>query len=158
MKGLLVDLDGTLCDDTHRIHLANAREWDEYHSMLIHDHPNWPVVNLVKGLYRGLGCKHLILLTSRPRKYEMLTREWLGKHLPSIVEITTDILMRPDDDWRPSPDMKRVLVLQELPPLICEPFDPKGWIAIDDRQDVLDALAELGILGINPTIPQEIEQ
>jgi len=75
MKGLIVDVDGTLA--LRNTALENCRtpyDWARVNE----DLPNKPIVDLVNNLY-SKGFKVLII-TARDSKYEHLTIEWLDEN------------------------------------------------------------------------------
>lgn len=100
---IICDLDGTLCDDSHRAHYARARDWQGYHARLGEDTCYSAVMLVVRlMLERGL---HILFLTSRPKQFEAETVAWLNAFFcwwPS----RTHLLMRPDGDTNPSAALK----------------------------------------------------
>lgn len=87
----VVDLDGTLCDSRHRQHLAEAKQWDEFHSRLSLDNP-YPDVG---AFIQSYPISQFICLTGRPENYRMETEKWLIRHSIPI----NALLMRPENDF-----------------------------------------------------------
>lgn len=60
---VIYDLDGTLFDHSHRVHHANAMDFDEYRKTIHKDEPHWEVIkNLIE---HHQGGAVIILLTGR---------------------------------------------------------------------------------------------
>jgi hypothetical protein len=65
---VIVDIDGTVADCAHRVHLAQATEWDEFHALSPYDTPKFETVEFIKVL-QAQG--YIIFgLTGRDEKYE----------------------------------------------------------------------------------------
>jgi hypothetical protein len=128
---LITDLDHTLAAASWRDHYKG--QWDIYHQMAKDDKPIWPMINLVTSLSNQNF--NIVCITTRPAKWRKLTMDWLLRHQVGI----NYLLMRPDDDYRPSPELKVELA---------KPYwreHANSIVAIDDREDVLAAYAEVGI-------------
>ena len=151
---VVVDLDGTLCDSSHREHLAIAKQWDDFHSLLSEDRPHQDVADLLEVLNSGILTTDLevILLTGRNERYRGQTEAWLLKH-----RIKNDhLLMRPDWDFtsdhvlKPQMLFQFVLHGQELPTGDQENFEAlqdvknKVWFILEDRDKVVEAWRNLG--------------
>lgn len=106
------DLDGTLCDNSQREHLAHAaagasglhaqKIWDEFHEGIERDAAIKPVLEIMHSLAR---CGNVVeVWTARPEKYREATQRWLNKHFLQIPDRL--LLMRPEEDWRPAPILK----------------------------------------------------
>ena len=138
MSAIVIDMDGTLCDCSHRVHLAAAGQWDEFHSLLMDD----PVMPDVKALLwmAPMQCE-TIICTGRNESFRYLTLEWLEKHnLSSYID---HIIMRPDGDFRPDHELK--------PALLEDHFGSKEAVleqvafVIDDRDKVVEAWRQYGL-------------
>jgi beta-phosphoglucomutase-like phosphatase (HAD superfamily) len=127
---LITDLDHTLAASSWRDQHRGGN-WDAYHEMAKDDPPILPMISLINAL--SLGAK-IVCITTRPEKWRTLTMNWLLKHLVDIDEL----LMRPNDDFRPSPVLKVALAQQFL-------VEDENVVAIDDREDVLQAYRAVGI-------------
>lgn len=94
------DLDGTLADGTHRLHLLPTRDkhlvgsWDEFNLACLNDKPIRDTIMLVNILYRNY---YNVILTGRSDVAEALTVKWLGRQGVAYSEL----IMRPADDNRP---------------------------------------------------------
>jgi len=126
---LITDIDGVLASDSWRRYLLP--DWNEYHRMSIDDEPNRIMVNLINMVIRD-GQSQVIGLTGRPEKWRQLTNTWLLRHDIML----DDIIMRPDDDFKSSPEFK----LEALRGF----YTPASTLIIDDREDVATALRGAG--------------
>ncbi len=126
----ILDLDNTICNDSHRInkidwqHKDPMRRYHRYHLLSAFDEPG------NEDLFRE--CEHgLIILTARPAHYAELTYEWLKRNGVNYKFI----LMRNNDDHTSSVQLKHkqmtwLLGMYDIHP--CELAD-----AYDDREDVV---------------------
>lgn len=88
------DIDGTIANNEHREHLAQAKKWDEFHALADGDKPLLETLQVLRALHNH---GHLIeLWTARPDKYRTETQNWLDKHLVPY----NLLLMRKTNDWR----------------------------------------------------------
>jgi hypothetical protein len=123
---LVVDLDGTVSDDRHRTHLAEAaasvkvsREtqdkvdemWNVYHSLLVNDSPHEDIMMLINAMHvRGHS---IIFSTARNEKWRNHTIEWLRRHC-GFSAIHCALLMRPNGDHNRSSELKPKMVIEHL--------------------------------------------
>ena len=84
-KGIvIVDLDGTLSDGTHRLHLLPTKalhlteSWSEFNGAAIGDSPIQNTIDVVNALWQsGMG---VIILTGRSDEVETDTMIWLDRY------------------------------------------------------------------------------
>lgn len=81
MKSTIVfDLDGTLADGRHRLHLLPTKDygltesWTEFNLAAIDDTPIQDNINLCNSLHQNY---YIIILTGRSNIAEKITRRWL---------------------------------------------------------------------------------
>lgn len=100
---IIVDLDGTLFNDSKRAPLRDKKKWDEYHSRIDEDTINPAVEKIVK----AMADDHIdiIYCTGRPRKYEGVTREMLARYSMPLDQL----LMRKNGDERSDVQVKEHL-------------------------------------------------
>ena len=131
---ILTDLDHTLCASWRRDDMIGVASWDEYHADAEHDEAVGATCELIRSLHHS---GHVIIgLTSRPEKWRELTLSWLMKHEVFL----DDLMMRAEDDFRPSPELK--LGLAE------EFFNgdlSKIDMLIEDREDVITTFRAEGV-------------
>lgn len=126
-KFIIVDLDGTIADDRHRLHLIDrsaADPYERYHELCLNDAPmNLSILHL---------CDKLDILpafvTSRPEKFRKDTTKWLGDIHKLPLE--SPLIMRPNDNKQSSPQLKHdALNFLGVHNILC---------AFDDRRDVVE--------------------
>lgn len=150
---VVVDIDGTLSDPTHRLHHVRNPQicvcgekkcphvddpwkprWDLFHAEVHKDGPKIPIIELV----RHLATKYCIVVVSgRSPEYGcgIKTEDWLDSYLgPSVY---SHVYMRAAGDHRPDFEHKQA-ILDLL---------PKDRIAfvLDDRQQVVDMWRKNGL-------------
>jgi hypothetical protein len=142
-KGVvLVDIDHTLSDAGWRDPLiadviAKRITWADYHKDGDKDVPLTDMCRMIETLSEA---GHMIVaLTSRPEVWRNDTVEWLDKH-----GITIDnLIMRPDNNFECSPDVKMRLVVEHFGEAL------SGIeLLIDDRADVCQRFRDAGITAI----------
>lgn len=167
MDYLIIDIDGCISDDRWRMEKVDFsiedldERYAEYNAACFVDRPIVENVNFVKGLLRAFALTP-VFLTARPRAVEKATRDWLGIHFAEFLgALHFDLLMRPDNDKRTSPELKprllrdflrkqlgkdsgRTLALEEL---------QKVALCIDDREDVIEAYNISGFRAMQLCIP-----
>lgn len=134
---VIVDLDGTLADCTHRLHHirdSRRKNWDAFFAACHLDEPNPVVVALVKALERD---HRLIFCSGRPERTRQATTEWL-KHHVGIEK--ADLYLRGDKDRRADDIVKRELLAR----MRTDGYDPK--LAIDDRGRVVQMWRSEGLV------------
>jgi uncharacterized HAD superfamily protein len=125
VKDIIVDIDGTLADCAHRLHLVRGKRkrWGKFFTAASQDKPRAEVLAHV----RELAKQHNIhLVTGRPEEYRQQTLKWLAHYRVPF----DSLYMRESGDYRPDDVVK-----QEILDLC---FD-KGQIelVIDDRPRVV---------------------
>lgn len=132
MTTAIFDLDGCLSDDVWR--RKHIPDYVAYNEECHKDQP----MNLDVYLNIIMHVKHVIVVTARPETVKRQTLEWIQEHLPMPTG-DFQLVMRPADDKRPSPELKVAL----LADIIKDPAEIA--YAFDDRHDVLDAYRQWGI-------------
>lgn len=143
---IIVDLDGTVSDSTHRSIYAQNKDWDRFHEEGINDPPHNEVVQLVQWL-----SKHpqhiLLMITGRNEKYRQATLDWL-----LLYNVPIDhLLMRPDGDHTKDVDIKLMLLHDWL--VDQELTMENVWFALEDRDRVVDGFREQGIITLQTKEP-----
>ena len=144
---IIVDIDGTIADHTHRQHYLKRepKDWDGFFAEMHKDLPISPIVNIVNQLrsitaYRGIYENRIIFCTGRTEKYREVTTEWLQSIFDQITFVDEYILyMRQDGDFRPDHIVKAELLAQ----IRFDGFNPV--LAIEDRQSVVDMWCREGL-------------
>ncbi len=143
---ILCDLDGTLCDITHRLHFVNNKEkkdWKNFFAGIAEDSLNLKV-DLKLRDYRDAG-HDIIFVSARPDNYRKQTEEWLDKN---ITFPYLSLIMRPANDKRPDTEAKKTILDKYFP--------DKSFIkvVIDDRPSVIRMWRENGldVIDVGPGI------
>lgn len=92
MKAIIVDLDGTLVNNQHKIASLNsmrdlsAMDWDKWNENTLTDPPNDWCLDIVSSM--GKQGYHVLFITNRsdsPRS-KAVTEQWLNQWLPSDIQ------------------------------------------------------------------------
>jgi uncharacterized HAD superfamily protein len=124
-KDVIVDIDGTLADCSHRLRFIRGRrkKWGKFFEAASQDRPRIDVVAQV----RELAKRHKIhLVSGRPEEYRQQTLNWLARYRIPFESL----YMRESGDYRPDDVVK-----QEILDLC---FDKDNIeLVIDDRPRVV---------------------
>ena len=140
-RAIIVDLDGTLCNSTHREHHAKNGDWDEFHAALAEDRPQSDVAELVRTFSEAgflvAGC------TGRPERYRIATERWLVEH-----DIPLDfVLMRGNYDFGSDAVIKPRAVLEwheHTAEAALMTAQERVLFVLDDRDKVVEAWRDNG--------------
>lgn len=137
---IIVDLDGTLCNNDHRakfVQESNGKKnWKEFFAGVADDKPNSWCIELIMAM-KSSGYK-LVFCTGRPEDYREVTEKWLSKHVPTN-ESSYKVFMRPKKDKREDSIIKEIILDFEIIPRY------NVLLAIDDRDSVVKKWRERGI-------------
>lgn len=133
------DIDNCLADDGWRIPFIRRdvdHPWDryfDYHDLCIFDQPG----RTQRMLFRALSFfSRPVFITARPEAWRYHTTDWIEYHLKLRAPV---LLMRRNDDHRPSVQIKREHVRQ----LMAERH--KIFAAFDDHAEIITMYRELGL-------------
>lgn len=149
MKIYIFDIDQTISDTTHRQHFAERKDWNRFHNLCDLDAPLQHCAGhldrlLVNAESASVVDRNFFLfITGRPERYKDVTRTWLLKHFPKLANARSDLLMRPELDFRKSPDVKERLLNLWLERNKLSIHNIEA--VYDDREDVRERFAEMGI-------------
>ncbi len=135
---VIMDIDGTVGDCTHRRHLIlnKPKRYDEFYALAKGDEPILPMVGVVNALFKA---GHTILYcTGRPEKTRQDTVMWMG--LVGLPVEYTMLYMRPDADFRPDNIVKAELYERMTK---VDGFNPV--LAFDDRPRIARLWKDLGL-------------
>jgi AAA domain-containing protein len=134
MKTAIFDIDGTLANLSHRLHLLP--NYDAFFAQAGGDIAIWPMVNLAIKLY---DCDYQIILVSgRTDRIRKETENWLDHHGIKYAEL----YMRPDGDYR-----KDYIIKKEILAQIHKDFDNLDiQFVVDDRSSVVRMWREEGLI------------
>jgi phosphoglycolate phosphatase-like HAD superfamily hydrolase len=135
MRSYIFDIDGTLADCSHRIHLIEMtpKRWDEFFALCSMDRPIAHIIELARVLSKsGAG---IVYVSGRSDQCRYETEAWLRAHkVPA-----GPLYMRKRGDHRDDDIIK----LELLEQLRADGFDP--IMAFDDRNRVVAAWRSAGI-------------
>ena len=154
MKDIIIcDLDGTLCDITHRlIHVKpkTKKDWDAFFDGVLDDVINEPVLRVLQEMTLGnCGCSYgsnhreIIFCSGRPERCRADTVEWLHRAEEDLFDPDPELenyklYMRNDGDYRSD-----VIVKQEI--LDAHIDKDRVLFVLDDRQSVVDMWRRNGL-------------
>lgn len=137
-KGVvIVDLDGTLSDGSHRLHLLPTKDlhltesWSEFNRAAQFDAPIQNTIDIVNGLW--VSGFSVVILTGRSDEVETETIMWLDKHR---VKYDYMIMRRASDNRKDTIIKEEVLRAIGLENIVC---------AFDDSPSVIPFMRSLGI-------------
>ena len=132
----IVDLDATISNDEWRQWLIDPAQPDglhKYHNY--HIHCDGDVV-MNRHIVDEAPCK-VFFMTARPEYVRLKTRRWLEDNSFNYDAL----IMRPNDNYEHSAEMKRKFTLDLLKLFKIEK-------AYDDRQDIINMYNSIGVKGI----------
>lgn len=138
MKDIVIfDLDGTLANHEHRLHLIDKapKDWDEFIEESKNDKLNLPVV----GFFYSVGDSNwpnfeVAIVTARPERHRDITVEWLQRNrlYPHAL------LMRDNNDFRPDWEVKEDILLNNI-------GRQRVLFAVEDRKCCVDMYRRNGV-------------
>jgi hypothetical protein len=135
---IISDLDGTLCDIDHRLHLVKGegkKDWKSFFENLIYDKPNLWCQDII---HRYKQDTVIVLCSGRPDNYKKLTEEWLYENNVEYDKL----FMRPRNDMRQDALIKKIIYKFEINTRYDILF------VLDDRQTVINGWRDLGLVAL----------
>jgi hypothetical protein len=135
MRDIIVDLDGTVADCSHRQHYVQSKpsNWKAFEAGIPHDTPHQHVIDLVNALYAA-GWR-VVLCSGRGEQSRDHSVTWLEKHDVNYHAL----YMRARNDSRRDDIVKMELLDQ----IIADGYNPS--FVLDDRDQVVVAWRARGI-------------
>lgn len=136
---LAVDLEGVILDNSHRLHLMRAGQWDEYEAEALNDTCHKAFRVFLNSI--NWTTFEIVVWSGRYEKFRHRTYE----QLKSFGIFPEHVLMRDDLDIPKTkePELKLQYV-EEIKALYAD-TDDILIIALEDRDDVVEALRNAGI-------------
>lgn len=136
-KAIIVDIDGTLSDNTHRLHMFNdnIKDWTEINERSRYDLPVLWCQEMVH-IYAAAGYK-VLFVTGRESRAEAVTKEWLTRYISASVDYT--LLMRGLTDTRPDFIVKNEIYVRDIMPFYEVAF------CLEDRDSVTQMWRSIGL-------------
>lgn len=137
---IIVDIDWTLADLTHRLHYVKEwkKDWDSFFDNMVHDKPYTHLIDIVN-ILKKTGYT-VVLMSWRSDKWCKETVTWLQEHGVKYDHL----LMRSSWDKRDDVDVKK-----DLAELLIQNTWKLPSIAFDDRHRILELWRWMGIYTIN---------
>lgn len=136
---ILIDVDHVISNAFWRDPMIGTVTWDEYHASSKRDHPIYDIVLMLRALYAA-KVYNFVGFTARPEKWRKLTIEKMIEFDAPLDEL----LMRPDEDYHPAPELKLALVRKRFG----ASFPEQIAFILDDREDVILAFKALGVTAL----------
>ena len=117
IPAIIIDLDGTLCNDKHREHMYHSQlpkdeKWEKINEACMYDLPNLWCAEIVK-LFAMNGY-HILYVTGRSETARECTAEWLMRNIGPLIN--SELLMRPKNTEGEAPEIKRNIYLTHIAP------------------------------------------
>jgi uncharacterized HAD superfamily protein len=132
-KDVIVDIDGTLADVSHRLHhiRGKRKKWKKFFELMSEDKPVQEIIDRVIELAQN---HNIYVVTGRPDNYREVTEAWLELHgLPYEA-----LYMRKADDYRTDDVVKQEILDKH--------FDKDNVaLVIEDRPRVIRMWKENGL-------------
>lgn len=128
------DLDGTLCDITHRLPFIKREkpDWDGFFAACDKDTAKWDVIGLLMAAYGGRD--EVVIVSGRSDVVMGKTKAWLKKH-----GINYDhLIMREEGNHEPDFKFKERILTKTL-------GVKNVRYVVDDRQQVVDMWRRNGV-------------
>lgn len=141
---VIVDIDGTLADISHRIKYiqSDPKDWDKFYDNMVNDSPIYDVCIAVIAL---AASYRIVYITGRPLSHKRQTLDWLQRYMLP----TGYLFMRSIGDRRQDYIVKKELYEREVKSLL-PLHGGKVHLAIEDRKQVVDMWRSLGITTLQP--------
>ncbi len=141
-NAIIIDLEGTLSDHSHRLHHWQNRNYDAYNDGFKLDPVNQDFVNILKNDLRKIQPVKIFICTAKENKWHNTVSTWLRDHywckeipLSSMID---GIKYRDDLDSRASTTVKRDMLRG-----ISEKYNVIA--AYDDREDICEMFERNGV-------------
>lgn len=151
-KAIIVDLDGTLVDNNHRLHLllGDKPNWEQWDEGVPHDKPNQWCLDILYGMldacmldsldhYAKKNTLEILFITGRGSRLLLKTKKWLKKHF-NDNDLNYKLYMRQEGDSRPDFIVKKNIyrdyIRDEYNVLFC----------LEDKNSVADMWRKEGLV------------
>jgi hypothetical protein len=122
---IIFDLDGTLSDHSHRLHLVTGenKDYAQYYDLCDKDLPHWPVIKILKSLFKSGNVVEI--WTGRTDRVLPKTVRWLHEvDISPIIltkvrkegDFTPDYILK--DQWLKERPIKPTMVFEDRPRMV----------------------------------------
>lgn len=138
-RTVVVDLDGTLADLTHRLHFikSDPKDWDSFFAAVGKDDENEWCSRLMEALV--MYGYDVVIVSARPERCFAATEQWLKERQISYHKLC---LVRKDGDHAPDDHLKEIWLKAYGLPMNIE-------FVIDDRKRVVDMWRNNGLVALH---------
>lgn len=140
VKYVVVDLDGTVADCTHRLHFINGetKDWKGFYEACKDDKPIMSMIDMVRALNERYY--NVIFLTGRSEVARNVTQEWLQANNLWNYD---DLIMRPLEDYRQDSVVKLEMLNNYIRTNLNDDKEAIGFI-LEDRATVVKSFRDAG--------------
>ncbi len=140
VKYVVVDLDGTVADCTHRLHFINGetKDWKGFYEACKDDKPIASMIDMVRALNERYY--YVIFLTGRSELARNVTQEWLQANNLWNYD---DLIMRPLEDYRHDSVVKLEMLNNYIRTNLNDDKEAIGFI-LEDRATVVKSFRDAG--------------
>lgn len=147
-KAVIIDIDGTLSNSQHTNLFPKPNggvDWAKWMASnkyaLVHEWCKELCIAMYKSGYK------IIFMTARSSNFDghTITRDWLNSHLNAEGLYDYELIMRPNNDFRPDTDVKLMLYTT----LVVPHYDI--LFAVDDKSNIVNLWRNLGITALHCT-------
>lgn len=140
VKYVVVDLDGTVADCTHRLHFINGetKDWKGFYEACKDDKPIASMIDMVRALNERYY--NVIFLTGRSELARNVTQEWLQANNLWNYD---DLIMRPLEDYRHDSVVKLEMLNNYIRTNLNDDKEAIGFI-LEDRATVVKSFRDAG--------------
>ena len=140
VKYVVVDLDGTVADCTHRLHFINGetKDWKGFYEACKDDKSIMPMIDMVRALNERYY--YVIFLTGRSELARNVTQEWLQANNLWNYD---DLIMRPLEDYRHDSVVKLEMLNNYIRTNLNDDKEAIGFI-LEDRATVVKSFRDAG--------------
>jgi hypothetical protein len=132
----IFDIDGTLCDISHRLHFITDKpvDWGAFYAACDGDNPIWAVITVARALYAAK--QRVYITTGRSDAVRVQTVDWLNKYRV----LHHGLYMRKEGDHREDSVVKSEMLDQ----ILAKKLGEIGGV-FEDRQQVVDMFRARGL-------------
>ena len=141
---IVVDIDGTIADCSHRLHYIQGpdRDSDAFYDAVDKDEPIEDMIKFLRILYyTDVEGVEFIFITGRRESCRRKTEKWLSKY---IAGYPAPLLMRKEGDKRPDTEVKPELLFEFQERMLELGSDWTVDMIFEDRTSMVNKWRELG--------------
>lgn len=153
-EAIIIDIDGTLSDCSHRLHHIEGakQDWDAFYDAMDKDKVNLWCAKIINEMMDHKEefwreRRKILFVTGRPEKYREITIDWMKENMDEYIRspldnlaLTENLFMRKNGDYRPDWKVKREIYIKSIK----DKYDV--IFCIDDRLQVVRMWRNLGLV------------